>query len=332
MKRIALVLVCVLLAGGVVFADSDTTKAGAIKLKCGIMVSKDYSQAKAAKYFAEEIAKETDGRVVIDVFSEGVLGSDPVMWEAINAGALDMAVVSPAYIGNFVPEYQLYDLPFLFKSRAHRDAVVDGPIGAQLDKLLEKKGNMVVLGQFGGTGRIMISRNKKIETIDDLKGLKMRVYASPVVVSTWKALGTLPVTVAYAEAYTALQTGVIDAAENETSTLITQRWYEPCKYISMTEHNINTRPFLIGAKQFAKLPPDIQAIFRKVGKDAAQYAVKVEREDDARYIEQLKSFGLQILELKDKDKWIAATRDLRMNFVKKYNLEQTLKDIETTAQ
>ncbi len=159
MKRIALVLVCVLLAGGVVFADSDTTKAGVIKLKCGIMVSKDYSQAKAAKYFAEEIAKETDGRVVIDVFTDGVLGSEPEMWEAINAGALDMAVVSPAYIGNFVPEYQLYDLPFLFKSRAHRDAVVDGPIGAQLDKLLEKKGNMVVLGQFGGTGRIMISRN-----------------------------------------------------------------------------------------------------------------------------------------------------------------------------
>lgn len=333
MKKIVLLLVCVFLSVSLIFGGGQKEQAEeVINLKCGIMVSKDYSQAKGARYFADRIKEETDGRVIVEVFTDGVLGSELEMWESIQKGMLDMAVISPAYIGNFVPEYQIFELPFLFASREHRDTIVNGSIGNKFDNVLKEKGGMVVLGHFGGTGRILITRNKKVETIEDLHGVKMRVYASPIVVSTWKALGTLPVSVAYAEVYTALQTGVVDAAENETSTFITLKWYEPCKYISMTEHNINTRPFMIGEKQFSKLPPDIQEIFLRVGKEAAEYAVKVEREDDAKFIKQLEDFGLEIVELKDKEKWIAATRDLRLDFVKEHGIEQELSQIESATR
>jgi tripartite ATP-independent transporter DctP family solute receptor len=279
-------------------------------------------------YFADKVKEATNGKVIIDVFSDGVLGSETDVWEAIQAGTVDMGIISPAYVGNFVPEYQIYELPFLFASREHRDKVVNGPVGEKIDKLLADKVGMIVLGQFGGIGRNLITRTKKIETLDDIKGVKMRVYSSPIVVDTWTALGTVPVTVAYAEAYTGLQTGVVDAAENEMATLVSQKWYEPCKYVAITEHNINTRPLIIGKSQLEKLPKEYQEIMIEVGKDAASYAVKTERDDDAKYIDDLKNLNIEVFELQDKDKWIEATKQLRSDFVKKYNMEAILSEIE----
>ena len=333
-KKSLWLFVCVSVALAVMLTTTNTVY-GADKvynLKCGIMVSKDYAFTKGANFFAKRIAEETNGRVKVDVYSDGVLGSESEMWEGVKVGTLDMFVTSPGNVGTFGPAYQFFDLSYLFASKAHRDKVANGPIGEKMNKMLAEKGGMIVLGQFGGSARNMILTGRKIEKLEDLKNMKMRVWPAPIVVKTWESLGTIPVVVAYAEAYSALQTGVVEGAENETSTFITQKWYEPAKYIIMTEHSITVRPLLIGKKQFDKLPEDIQQAMLKVGKEAAEYAVKVEREDDAGYIKNLKGFGIDIIQLKDKEKWIEATRPIREEFAKKHGLSDVLKEVAEAAK
>ena len=308
------------------------SKDAEFNLKCGIMVSKDYAFSKGANFFAKRIAEETNGRVKVDVYTDGVLGSESEMWEGAKVGTLDMFVTSPGNVGTFIPAYQFFDLSYLFASKAHRDKVAGGPIGEKMSKMLEDKGGMIVLGQFGGSARNLILTKRKVEKLEDIKNMKMRVWPAPIVVKTWEALGTIPVVVAYAEAYSALQTGVVEGAENETSTFITQKWYEPAKYITMTEHSITVRPLLIGKKQFNKLPKDIQEAMMRVGKEAAEYAVKVEREDDAGYMKKLKDFGIEILQLKDKEKWIEATASIREDFAKQHGLTDILKEVTAAAE
>ena len=334
MHRLLSILVCsfITLAFVLTTAVPAISKDKVYNLKCGIMVSKDYAFSKGANFFAKRIAEETNGRVKVDVYTDGVLGSESEMWEGVKVGTLDMFVTSPGNVGTFVPAYQFFDLSYLFASKAHRDKIASGPIGEKMNKILAEKGGMVVLGQFGGSARNMILTKRKVEKLEDIKNMKMRVWPAPIVVKTWESLDTTPVVVAYAEAYSALQTGVVEGAENETSTFITQKWYEPAKYIAMTEHSITVRPLLIGRKQFDKLPKDIQAAMMKVGKEAAEYAVKVEREDDAGYMKKLKEFGIDIVQLKDKQKWIEATAAIREDFAKKHGLNDILNEITEAAR
>jgi tripartite ATP-independent transporter DctP family solute receptor len=218
------------------------------------MVSKDYPFTKGAQYFADKVRERTQGRVKVDVYSDGVLGSEIEMFEQVKQGALDFVVTSPGNLAPFFKEMDLLDLPFLFKDHAHRDAVANGPVGKRYGENVEKKADVVVLGFFGGSVRNMICRTKAINSIDDIQGIKMRAYQSSVVIDTWKALGTVPAVIAYAEVYNALQTGVVECAENESLTFTTAKWAEAAKTVALTQHSITIRPFLMSAKTFAKLP------------------------------------------------------------------------------
>ena len=302
-----------------------------VTLIFGIQLAASTPFARAAKDFAQMCAEKSNGSITVQVYTDSQLGDEMQMWEGIQMGTLDMMVISPAQVSNYVPEYGFYDLPFLFTSYEHRDAVVNGAVADKMDQLLETKGNMVTLGQMGGTGRYMLS-SKPVHKMSDASGVKMRVQASTLVNQTWANFGTLPVTVAYGETYSALQTGVAEACENELSTFITQKWYENCSNLTLTNHQINMRPVLIGKAKFDSLSPEQQAIVRECGEAAGWKGVEYERADEENSFEQLRGFGVEIIELEDQENWIAATEQLRLDFCEQYGLTEIMKEIATLSK
>ena len=319
----------VLAVGLTVLCLSRVLPAGEkVTLRLGVQMTAETSFSRAAKDFARMVGEKSNGEINIEVFTDGVLGDELEMWESLQLGTLDMCVNSPGRIGNFVPEYFVFELPYVFRDYAHRDAVADGPTSLKVDEILRQKGEVVVLGQMGGSGRYLITRNTRAPNLADLRGVKMRVQESQVVVDTWRALGTLPVTVAYGETYTALQTGVTDAAENELSTFQTMKWYEPCRYLMLTEHCIILRPLLIKESRFNSLSPEYRKILQDSGKAAAALAVKYEREFETAAFKILEGFGIEMVPLANKAEWIEATRVIRDDFAKKNNMQQIMVEIE----
>ena len=298
-----------------------------VTLRAGIMVSKDYPFTKGAQYFADKVKERTNGRVKVDVYPDGVLGSEIELFEQVQKGALDIVVTSPGNLAPFFKEMDLLDLPVLFKDHAHRDAVANGPVGKRYAENVEKKGDVVVLGYFGGSVRNMICRSKVINSINDIQGIKMRVWQSSVVIDTWKALGTVPSVVAYAEVYNALQTGVVECAENESLTFTTAKWAEATKTAALTQHSITIRPFLLSAKSFAKLSKSDQEVVRAAGHEAAAYEVQLEVEQDKIARDLLASkYGIKITS-PDVKPFIERSEAVRQAFAKSVGAESTLQEI-----
>jgi len=309
-----------------------TAPAQDVTLRAGIMVSKDYPFTKGAAYFADKVKERTKGRVKVDVYSDGVLGSEIEMFEQVKRGALDFVVTSPGNLAPFFKEMDLLDLPFLFKDHAHRDAVANGPVGKRYAENVELKGDVVVMGYFGGSVRNMICRSKAINSINDIQGVKMRVWQSSVVIDTWKALGTVPSVVAYAEVYNALQTGVVECAENESLTFTTAKWAEAGKAVALTQHSVTIRPFLMSAKSIAKLSKADQEVVRAVGAEAAAFEVKLEVEQDKMARELLVTkYGVK-LTTPDRKPFIERSEAVRQAFAKSVGAEATLKEIYGLAK
>ncbi len=326
-RRMALVVVFACVLGLAVSAAAQQ-----VTLRAGIMVSKDYPFTKGAQYFADKVKEKTQGRVKVDVYSDGVLGSEIEMFEQVQRGALDFVVTSPGNLAPFFKEMDLLDLPFLFKDHAHRDAVANGPVGKRYAENVEKKGDVVVLGYFGGSVRNMICRSKLINSIDDLQGTKMRVWQSSVVIDTWKALGTVPAVIAYAEVYNALQTGVVECAENESLTFTTAKWAEAAKSVALTQHSITIRPFLMSAKNFAKLQKADQDAVRAAGREAADFEVKLEMEQDKVARDLLVTKYGAKMTTPDRKPFIERSEAVRQNFAKSVGAEDTLKEIYSLAK
>ncbi|MCD6472349.1 TRAP transporter substrate-binding protein [Candidatus Aerophobetes bacterium] len=210
--------------------------------------------------------------------------------------------------------------------------VTQGPIGKQIADIYRKKTGIIILGYFGGAERNIITKNKPIWAIDNLKGLKMRTWEWSTMVNWWKALGAIPCVVAFTEVYTALQTGVVDGAENEFTTFDVNKWAEVCKYVARTQHNFTVRPLIIGENQLKHLPADLQAIIIKAGADASDYALQLETSMDHANKEMLKKkYGLRFTEPFKQD-FIDRSLPILRGYGKKIRREDVLNQIVELAK
>lgn len=294
----------------------------------GVMTSSKDPFTEGANFFADKVKEATNGEIIVQVYTDGALGTETEMFEGVQQGSIDALVTSPGNLSSFVPEYQILDVPFLFRDLEHRDAVANGPVGARLERLLEEKGNVVVLGNFGGSVRNVISRGPEIDSIDDMSGINMRVWEAPVIINTWKAIGTNPTVVAYNEVYTALQTGVVEAAENELPTFVNQKWFEPSKSISLTQHSFTIRPLIMSADKFNSLSPEFQKILREAGREAAEYEVGRELEFGTNAMKMLQEkHGIKLVEVTDREKWIEKTAPVRSEIAAELGISDLLEEI-----
>jgi len=246
---------------------------------------------KALLKFQELTAKYYGKPVVFVLHRNSELGLEKDYFAYMNQGiSVDYGVVSPAHMSTFAKAAPLLDMPFLFRDLDHWNKVLDSDAFQPIVDDVAKKADVMIIGYAGGGTRNIIA-NKPVRNMAELRGLSMRVMGAPIQTQMFGAIGAKPSVIAYNEVYNAIQTGVIQGAENEAAGMEAMKFYEVGPNISLTQHAITVRPICFSAKTFKKLPPDLQAAILKAGQEAGKYGRDVESSGDAALLVKLEKEG-----------------------------------------
>ena len=240
----------------------------------------------------EELVKKYYGKPVNFVLHRNSeLGLEKDYFAYMSQGiSVDYGVVSPAHMSTFAKAAPLLDMPFLFRDLDHWNKVLDSDAFQPIIDDVSKKADVMIIGYDGGGTRNLIA-NKPIRNIAELRGFTMRVMGAPIQTQLFSALGAKPSVIAYNEVYNAIQTGVIQGAENEAAGLDAMKFYEVGPNISLTQHAITVRPICFSGKTFRKLPPDLQAAIIKAGKEAGKFGRDLESSADSGLLAKLEKEG-----------------------------------------
>jgi tripartite ATP-independent transporter DctP family solute receptor len=240
----------------------------------------------------EELVKSYYGKPVNFVLHRNSeLGLEKDYFAYMNQGiSVDYGVVSPAHMSTFAKAAPLLDMPFLFRDLDHWNKVLDSDAFQPIVDDVSKKADVMIIGYAGGGTRNIIA-NKPVRNMAELKGLSMRVMGAPIQTQMFGAIGAKPSVIAYNEVYNAIQTGVIQGAENEAAGMDAMKFYEVGPNISLTQHAITVRPICFSGKTFRKLPPDLQAAILRAGKEAGKFGRDVESQGDAGLLAKLEKEG-----------------------------------------
>jgi tripartite ATP-independent transporter DctP family solute receptor len=243
--------------------------------------AKDFPTNQAVMYMGEQLSKATGGKDKIKIFGDSALGSEKDTVEQVKIGAIDMVRVSSASFHGIVPESLIPSLPFLFRDIGHFRKTMYGPEGDKILAAFDKAG-FVGLAFYESGARSMYAK-KPIKSVADMKGLKVRVQPSDLMVSMVSAMGASATPMPFAEVYTGLKTGLIDAAENNVPSYDETKHYESAPYFSETMHVMTPEVLVFSKKVWDTLAPAEQAALRKAAKESVPYYVKLweAREKDA---------------------------------------------------
>jgi tripartite ATP-independent transporter DctP family solute receptor len=300
----ALVLPATLLAQTVLKA-SDVQPAG-------------YPNVVALEHMGKKLEAATNGKYKIQMFPGGVLGSEKEMIEQAQIGALQIARISLGPMGPVVPEVNVFNLPFLFRDEAHMRAVIDGPIGKEiLDKITASSARLVGLGWMDSGSRSMYTKNA-IKSPDDLKGQKIRVMGNPMFVEMMNAMGGNGISMGHNDTFSALQTGVVDGAENNPPTFYASNQYTAGpKFYSQTTHLIIPELFVMSKITWDKMSKDEQALVMKLSREAQMEQRELWDKSVGDYTTKLKASGIQFVTL-DKKPFYDATAAMRAKYGSQY--------------
>lgn len=313
-------------AGGEVADDGKV-----IEIGYGHAFMPDTPHHKAAVKFKEEVEEATDGRVLINLFPSGQLGSAREMFEGLQMGTQEIALVPTARISGFAPELQLFDLPFLFPNREIGYEIMDGEVGTMLlDNLKEQKIKGVA---FYEDGYKHFTSNKEIATLEDFKGQKFRTMESPIIIEQFKELGANPTPIDFGELYSALQLGVVDGQENPLVTIVSSKFYEVQKYLTISEHAYLGHVLIFGDDWYNSLPEDIQEILYDKGREIAVWQREAVQEEEKSYLQTVKDADVTIVELTEeqREKMEKQTAPVHEEYRKLFGddiLDKTYEEIE----
>jgi len=311
-------LIVVLLTLSIMAFGFSAMAADKLVIKSSDVHGDGYPTVEAIKYMGELLDTWTNGRLTIQVYGAMQLGGEKEALEQVQVGALEMTRVSVGVVGPIVDEFNAFNLPFVFRSSQHMYNVTDGEIGTELlDQL--SKGGLIGLGYMDAGSRSFYNKVRPIKSPADLKGLKIRVMQNPIFVEMVNSMGGNGTPVAFNELYTALQTGVVDGAENNPPTIIEHKHYEVTKYYSLTQHLMVPEIFVFSKKIWDKLSPVDQLLIRK----ASAACVTKERElwaaKEKKAYEELAKIGYKVNGNLNKEPFIQATAPVREKFGGKYS-------------
>ena len=228
--------------------------------------------------------------------------------------SIDYAVASPSHMSTFSKMASLMDPPMLYRDHIHWSKVLGGDALAPIEADILKRADVRLIG-YGGGGTRMLIVNKPVQTMADIKDLPIRVMGAPIQTKMFSAFGMAPTVIAYAEVYNAIQTGVIDAAENEAAGIMQMKFYEVGPNIALTAHAITVRPLCFANKSFTKLPEDLQAAILQAGKDAGAYGRILESSEDQMKMKQMESEGkLKTVYFKDRAQLVEAAKPVLKDY------------------
>ena len=270
MKRfLTAFVVCVL---GVIFLTGISLAAPMV-MRLGETHPQDYPTTKGDYEFARLVKERSNGRIVVEVFHSKQLGEEKAVVEQVQLGAIDFTRVSVSVTSAFVRELDALQLPYLYRDFDHQWKVLNSSIGQEILKKHEAS-NFIGVGWFEAGSRNFYTK-KPVKTVADLKGMKIRVQQAPLMVGLVEGLGAVATPLAYGEVYSALQTGVIDGAENNWPSYLTTSHYEVAKYFITDEHTRVPEIMLASKKVFDKLTKEDQAIIMGAMKDAQPFQIKL---------------------------------------------------------
>ena len=262
-------------------------------IRFGHVVQQGHPISLGAQKFAELVAARSGGKIKVQELGGGAIGGEAQQLSAVQGGVQDMTLPSATIMGGVVKEFTLLDIPFSFSKAEQVDALVQGPFGQALMAKLADKG-MVGL-TFWETGfRNFTNSRKPVVNVEDLKGLKLRVIPNPMFMESFSALGTNPVPMAFPELYGALESKAMDAQENPFSVVLTSKFYEVQKFLSVTNHVYTANPVVISKRTWDSMSAQEQKIIQDSIREAGEYQRKLSREASAEARKELSAKGMQI--------------------------------------
>ena len=265
-------------------------------LKFGLNGPEGHPAVAGMKKFKETVEAKSGGKIKVQLFLNGTLGSDQATLSSVKGGTVEMAVMNSGILSSEVKALEVFDFPFLFANEKEADAIADGPIGQRMHAALADKG-IIGLSYWELGFRNITTSKKAITKVEDIAGLKLRVIPSPINVDWVKALGANPTPLPFPEVYAALEQGAIDGQENPVAVIAANKFWEVQKYIALTNHQYNPQSVIFSKKVW----DGMSATEKKIIDDAADEAVKAQRQANraalAANLELLKKNGMTVTSL-----------------------------------
>jgi len=258
-----------------------------ITLKGATQFGEDHAFSRTIRKFEELVQKYYGKPVKFELYLNSELGLEKDYFAYMSQGiSVDYGIVSPAHMSTFSPAAPLMDMPFLFRDLKHWNKVLNSDALQPIADEVFQKADVMLIGYAGGGVRNLIVK-KPIRNLQELKGLSLRVMGAPIQTRIFQAIGASPTVIAYSEIYNAIQTGVIDGAENEAAGLQQMKFYEVGPEISLTQHAITVRPLCFSGKTLRRLPAELQAAIKKAGQEAGAFGRHLESTEDAAILAKL---------------------------------------------
>ena len=289
----------------------------------------DYPTVQAVQAMGKALKEKSGGKLGVRVFANGALGTEKDNIEQLKLGALDMMRINVAPLNAVVPETIVTGLPFVFRDTAHMRKVLDGPVGDEILKAMESQG-LVGLAFYDSGARSFYSSKRPIKSLADMKGMKIRVIQSDLFVAMVEALGANPTPMPYGEVYTALKTGIVDAAENNWPSYESSRHFEAAKYYSTSEHSLAPEVLVFSKKVWDTLSKDDQAAIRKAAKDSVPAMRKLWDEREVKSRKVVEAAGIQVVPLANKQEFIDAMKPVYARFASTPKLQELVKRVQDT--
>ena len=265
-------------------------------LKFGLNGPEGHPAVAGMKKFKETVEAKSGGKIKVQLFLNGTLGSDQATLSSVKGGTVEMAVMNSGILSSEVKALEVFDFPFLFANEKEADAIADGPIGQKMHAALADKG-IVGLSYWELGFRNITTKKTPINKVDDIAGLKLRVIPSPINVDWVKALGANPTPLPFPEVYAALEQGAIDGQENPVAVIAANKFWEVQKFMALTNHQYNPQSVIFSKKVWDSM----SAVEKKIIDDAADDAVKMQRPANraalAANLELLKKNGMTVTSL-----------------------------------
>ena len=281
------------------FAPSPS-QAGERVFKITNAAVKEHNLAQGGQKFADLVNQRAKGRLRIEGVFGGALGGERDITEGVQQGSIEMGVITTAILAAFEPMMGLFDMPFIMRDYDHAHKVQDGPVGAEAARRLLERKEIRTLAYYDQGFRYVVTINKPVRRMEDLKGLKLRSPEAPTYFRTLQLLGANPTPIPWPETYTALQTRVVDGFENSPNTIYTARLWEVSKYITKTNHIYSGAILCINEKVWQSLSPDLRKIFLEAAEEAKRWERQMATTQEAMYLKEVQKKGMVVFDIDQK--------------------------------
>lgn len=299
---------------------NDTT---VIKLAHGL--DRSHPVHKAMVFMGERLDEKSSGSMSLDIYPNQQLGSERELLELLQIGSLGMTKVSTAVLENFVPELRVLGMPFLFRDRDHRFAVLEGEVGEYFLRASEKV-RLKGLAFYDAGSRSFYTKTR-VETPEDLQGLKIRVMESNTAINMVKSLGGSPTPISWGELYTALQQGIVDGAENNLPSFYLSRHYEVCKFHILNEHTAVPDEVIVSTIVWESLSDQQKVWLKEAAVESAEYQKEIWREAELDAMRELEKNGVEILTV-DKELFQSKVGGLYADFTRDPQMKALIERIQ----